>query len=67
MRDRQREIEQQMADRERAIAEHERELASFRSAEESQRRMREIDGHRAANEKLMEEWSQLTEALEAAG
>ena len=67
MKERQREIEGDMARLEESIAEHERELAHFVSAEDSARRAAEIDHSRQQIETLMAEWEEITRGLEEAG
>jgi ATP-binding cassette subfamily F protein 3 len=65
MKERQKEVEEEIARRESDVAEHERELANFRSVEETQRRAAEVEEHRARIEQLMAEWEELTASIEA--
>ncbi len=67
MKDRQRAIETDMARLEAVIAEHERELAHYVSAEDSARRAAEIDQSRRKLEALMTEWEEITRGLEESG
>jgi ATP-binding cassette subfamily F protein 3 len=67
MKDRQVTIEADMARLEGTIAEHERELANYVSAEDSARRAAEIDQSRRKLETLMTEWEEITRGLEEAG
>jgi ATP-binding cassette, subfamily F, member 3 len=67
MKDRQRAIESDMGRLEGAIAEHERELAHYVSAEDSARRAAEIEQSRKKLDVLMAEWEEIGRGLEEAG
>lgn len=66
IKDRQADIEAEIGRRESTVAEHERELSTFRSMEETQRRTREIEENRTRINQLMQEWEEVTAALEEA-
>jgi ATP-binding cassette subfamily F protein 3 len=66
LQDRQAEIESEISRRESAIQNNESEMAVFRSADETARLAREIEEHKDRISHLMEEWSELTAAIEAA-
>ncbi|MGB7585683.1 MAG: hypothetical protein WBM11_12620, partial [Terriglobales bacterium] len=59
-----RELEQDISRAETAIAENETALQSFVSAEETARLTPELEAHRAALEKSLSEWEELTAALQ---
>jgi len=65
MKERQKDVEEEIARRESDVAGHERELANFRTVEETQRRAAEVDEHRARIDRLMTEWEELTASIEA--
>jgi ATP-binding cassette subfamily F protein 3 len=65
MRDRHREIEQKVASMEEDIASDEQSLADFRSSEETMRVNQLIDTKRTTLEKLMTEWEEVAELIEA--
>jgi ATP-binding cassette subfamily F protein 3 len=67
MEDRLHEIEEEIARAETAIALCETELQSFVSAEETQRQTQELARRKSDLQGLMEEWEELSEALETAG
>jgi ATP-binding cassette subfamily F protein 3 len=67
MEDRLHEIEEAIARAETAIALCETELQSFVSAEETQRQTQELARRKSDLQGLMEEWEELSEALETAG
>ncbi len=67
MEDRLHEIEEEIARAEAAIALCETELQSFVSAEETQRQTQELALRKSDLQGLMEEWEELSEALETAG
>jgi len=60
-------IEAEVAQREEEIAGAERALAEFRSADETRRLSAALDAGRAALSGLLEEWEELSRALEDAG
>ena len=64
MRDRQRNVEAEMARLEEEIAANERELGNFVSIEDTTRRTAAIAASRATLETLMAEWEELTKNLE---
>ncbi len=65
MRDRCREIEEEIARAERSISEFERELGGFVSVEETQRQTARLEELRQRHEALMSEWEEVTSAIEA--
>ncbi len=67
MKDRQRAIEADMARLEGVVAEHERELSNYVSAEDSTRRAVELDQARRKLETFMTEWEEITRGLEESG
>ena len=60
------EIEKEIARVEAAIAERETALQTFVSADETQRVSKELEEHRAELAALMDEWEELSSALEGA-
>ncbi|MDX1980265.1 MAG: ABC-F family ATP-binding cassette domain-containing protein [Bryobacteraceae bacterium] len=66
MRDRCSSLEKQIAEAESRIAEIERELAVFQSADQATKLSADLDGQRARLEKLIAEWEEVSEAIEAA-
>ena len=64
MKERQQEIEEQVARLEAEIAECETALASFRSMEETRRQTEALDVYRSGLETLLAEWEQLGATLE---
>ena len=64
MKERQQEIEEQVARLEAEIAECETALASFRSMEETRRQTEALDVYRSGLETLLTEWEQLGATLE---
>ena len=64
MEDRLHEIEEEIARAETAIAVCETELQSFVSAEETQRQTLELANHKTALQNLMNEWEELSGALQ---
>jgi hypothetical protein len=66
MEDRVHEIEEDIARVETAIAACESGLLTFVSADETQRQTRELEDRRAELAKLMREWEELAQTLEAA-
>ena len=60
------EVEEDIARVEAAMARCETSLLTFVSAEESQRQNQELASHRAELESLLEEWEELSQALEGA-
>jgi ATP-binding cassette subfamily F protein 3 len=64
MEDRLHEIEEEIARAEAAIALCETELQSFVSAEETQRQTQELANHKTALQNLMNEWEELSGALQ---
>ncbi|MBS1814460.1 MAG: ABC-F family ATP-binding cassette domain-containing protein [Acidobacteria bacterium] len=67
LQDRLRFTEDEMPRIEEQIAQHETDLGTFRSAEESQRLVQAIADLRAQHEKLMSEWEEVSLALEEQG
>jgi ATP-binding cassette subfamily F protein 3 len=65
MRDRHRDIEQKVAALEEKIAEDERLLGDFKSVEETMRLNHQIEQRRADLQKLMDEWEEVAELIEA--
>src|SRR5579883_2649593 len=66
LEDRVHEVEEDIARVEAAIAQCESALTIFVSAEETQRQTRELDARRVELACLMQEWEELSQALEAA-
>jgi ATP-binding cassette, subfamily F, member 3 len=64
MEDRLHEVEEEIARAEASIAQCETQLQSFVSAEETQRQTQELARGKASLQSLMEEWEDLSEALE---
>jgi len=64
MKGRQIEIETEIARLEALIDEHTRELANFVNANETHRRMTEIDQVRARIEQITAEWEEITQSIE---
>jgi ATP-binding cassette subfamily F protein 3 len=60
------EIEEEIAREEAAIAKRETALLTFVSAEETQRVSKELEAHRSGLAALLEEWEELSGALEGA-
>jgi ATP-binding cassette subfamily F protein 3 len=65
MKDRHRDIEQKVAALEEEIADSERELADFKSVEETVRLNHLIEQRRENLQKLMSEWEEVAELIEA--
>jgi ATP-binding cassette subfamily F protein 3 len=65
MKDRHRDIEQKVAALEGKIAEDERLLGDFKSVEETMRLNHQIDQRRTDLQKLMAEWEEVAELIEA--
>jgi hypothetical protein len=59
-----RELEQEINRTETAITQHETALQNFVSAEETARLSHELETHRAALQKRLTEWEELTGALQ---
>ncbi|MCC6588327.1 MAG: ABC-F family ATP-binding cassette domain-containing protein [Bryobacterales bacterium] len=66
LKDRQSEIEAAIAKLESEVAQHEQELANFRSVEETQRRTTAVEDNRRRIETLMAEWEEIALSIEAA-
>src|SRR5580698_1901173 len=64
MEERVRELEQEINRTETAITQHETALQNFVSAEETARLSHELEAHRAALQKRLTEWEELTGALQ---
>jgi ATP-binding cassette subfamily F protein 3 len=64
MEDRVGELEEEIGRVEAAIAHCETAMQNFVSAEESQRQSQELDRHKAAHAALIQEWEDLSEALQ---
>jgi len=64
MEDRVGELEEKIGRMEAAIARCETAMQDFVSAEESQRQAQELDRHKAAHAALIQEWEDLSEALQ---
>jgi ATP-binding cassette subfamily F protein 3 len=67
MEDRLHEIEEDITRAETAISLCETQLQSFVSAEETQRQTQSLANHKSDLQSLMNEWEELSEALETAG
>ena len=67
MEDRLRKLEEEIGRTEDAIAQCEKELQAFVSAEETQRITRELAEQKAGLQDLMSEWEELSEVLQTAG
>ena len=65
LKDRQKEIEEKLAALESQIAENERALGDFKSVQDTTRRSGEIEQSRAQADRLMAEWEELTQSIEA--
>ena len=65
MKDRHREIELKVASLEEEIARDEQSLADFKSVEETLRLNQLLEERRAGLDKLMAEWEQVAELIEA--
>jgi len=65
MQDRLHEVEEEITRVEAAIALYETQLQTFVSTEETQRRTRELGARKGDLEGLMQEWEELSEALQA--
>ena len=65
MRDRHQAIEARVAALEEEIAQDESQLGNFKSAEETARLNRLVEGRRADLQRLMDEWEQVAEVLQA--
>jgi ATP-binding cassette subfamily F protein 3 len=65
MKDRHREIEQRVASIEEELARDERALADFKSVEETLRLNHMVEERRKSLEKLMAEWEEVAELIEA--
>lgn len=64
MEDRVRELEEEIAGAETAIAKLETELQNFVSVEESQRQTEELEQKKTTHASLVKEWEELAQALE---
>jgi exonuclease VII small subunit len=64
MEDRVNELEEEIGRVEAAVAHLETAMQDFISAEESQRQAQELDRHKAAHAALIQEWEDLSEALQ---
>jgi ATP-binding cassette subfamily F protein 3 len=67
LQDRAAELEERIASMEQEIAQHELSLGDFRSAEESVRTADLIEQQRQEMSKLLAEWEQVSEQIEASG
>ena len=65
MKERRRELEDQVSQLEGEIAEHERALANFTSAEKSIRTNELLGARRADLETLLAEWEEVSQTIEA--
>jgi ATP-binding cassette subfamily F protein 3 len=65
MKERRRELEEQVSRVEGEIAEYERALANYTSAEKTQRTSERLGARRADLEALMNEWEQVSQTIEA--
>jgi ATP-binding cassette subfamily F protein 3 len=67
MQDRRQQLESEIADLEQGIADCERELQAFVSAEETQRQTDLLAQHRSSLATRMAEWEELSQTLETSG
>jgi ATP-binding cassette subfamily F protein 3 len=67
MEERRAAIEEEVARLEAAISDTERELALFRSAEETKRLAEQLEQRRSELQAILAEWEELSQAIESAG